>query len=223
MKLVIQTSSGQALLCLLAENSLVARQPDLGKEGPRIQERDLASLTRDLLATAGVTMADISGLAVDVGPGRLAATRMAVAFVNALSFARNLPLQALPAFDLLAQEAARRGATNALILRKASGKRFYYAKTSHGDCVSQGMCRSDALPDLLNRLDSGAALISDFDLPAQGFEAWTGDTATGQHLWLKHAEPETLIPLLATWPDWQPGATPFPVPLTEQAFSQSLE
>lgn len=223
MKLVIQTSSGHALLCLLEGEQVVARLPKAGQEGPRIQERDLASLTRDLLAEVEISMTDLSGLAVDIGPGRLAATRMAVAFVNALSFARNLPLQALPAFDLLAHEALQRGAAQALILRRASGKRFYWAQASSGCIDAQGMCRNDTLPKLLDETEANTALVSDFDLPVQGFEAWTGANANRQHLLLKQAEPETLIPLLATWPRWQPGPTPFPLPLTEQAFSQSLE
>ncbi len=223
MKLVIQTSSGQALLCLINGRKLVARQPDAGQEGPRIQDRDLASLTRALLTSANVAMADLTGLAVDIGPGRLAATRMAVAFVNALAFARKLPLQALPAFQLLASEAARQQAPAALILRKASGKRYYWARSDQGLCTDQGMCRTQALGDLLGQVPKETALVTDFALPLPGIDDPHATGLVPRHMLVKHAEPETLIPLLETWPSWTASGTPFPLPLTEQAFSQSLE
>lgn len=220
MKFVLQTSSGYAQLYLLDGGRLVARLPDYGQDALRIQERDLASLTRDLLHKAGVTMAQLTGLAVDIGPGRLAATRMAVAFVNALAFARRLPLQALPAFVLLGAEAAAQEHEHALILRKASGARYYWALCEGAALLDQGMCATSGLPQLAARLDAKAAtLVSDQALNAAVLEAF----GTRPNLTISHASPATLAGLLEGWPAWKGEFTPYPLPLTETAFNAGLE
>lgn len=224
MKLVLQTSSGFAQLALFDGVALCACLPDSisgsGHTGPRVQDRDLASLTRELLDQAGIGIEQVSSLAVDIGPGRLAATRMAVAFVNALGFARRLPIQALPAFSLLSAEAATLGHKRALVFRKASGRRYYWgvmaAETQH----DQGLVSAKDLPQLtarLARLDG--ALVSDQPLDPTLTQALGARTS----LLVTHASPATLAPLLATWPLWKAGATPYPVPLTESAFNAQLE
>lgn len=55
-----------------------------------------------LLASAHVTMADLTGIAVALGPGSFNGVRVALATAKSLAFARNVPLTGTPTLDVIA-------------------------------------------------------------------------------------------------------------------------
>ena len=55
-----------------------------------------------LMASAGVTMADLTGVAVALGPGSFNGVRVALATAKSLAFARNVPLIGTPTLDVIA-------------------------------------------------------------------------------------------------------------------------
>jgi len=63
---------------------------------------ELAPAVQNLLATAKVTMKDITALAVAIGPGSFTSLRVGLAFVKGLALARNIPVIGIPTLDILA-------------------------------------------------------------------------------------------------------------------------
>jgi tRNA threonylcarbamoyladenosine biosynthesis protein TsaB len=61
----------------------------------------------DALAECGATLADVSVLAVGLGPGAFTGLRVGLATVQGLAFGRNLPVVGISAFDAFASAVAR--------------------------------------------------------------------------------------------------------------------
>jgi tRNA threonylcarbamoyladenosine biosynthesis protein TsaB len=66
----------------------------------------LLSLIDDTLRAAGVSIAEIEGVAVGAGPGSFTGLRIGMATAKGICFARQVPLWAVSSLAVLAQEAA---------------------------------------------------------------------------------------------------------------------
>jgi len=132
MKLFLQSSSGQPALALW--------------DGGVVFERIYAPMERVdyraelevALETSGQHMAGLEGIIVDVGPGRLGATRSAVAFANGLGFALGIPLLPLSAFQILGICAEVSFSRPCLVLRKAARRQYHWALVQGGKITEQG-------------------------------------------------------------------------------------
>ncbi|HIP23441.1 MAG TPA: hypothetical protein EYG79_07615, partial [Rhodobacteraceae bacterium] len=120
MKLFLQTSSGQPSL-VLWENRVVF-EVNYGQ----MRRLDYGTELGKALKTAGRTLADISEIIVDIGPGRLGSTRTAVAFANGLGYARDLPIVPLNSFIMLGAYAEATHGKPCLILRSAARKQYHW-------------------------------------------------------------------------------------------------
>ncbi|WP_433799605.1 L-threonylcarbamoyladenylate synthase [Actinomycetospora sp. CA-084318] len=131
LTLAVETSSRTYGVALLDDDAVLA-QAEADRSDPGFV--DVGVLASSVIADAGRTVADLDRLAVDVGPGNLASVRAGIAYVNAVAFAREIPVVGLDALALLSD-----GPT--LALRLAGGTSVYAAltradgtvATRHGD------------------------------------------------------------------------------------------
>lgn len=80
-----------------------------------------------LLAASHVTMADLTGIAVALGPGSFNGVRVALATAKSLAFARNVPLYGIPTLDAVAWGHRLAGGAICAILEAGRGQ--VYAAT----------------------------------------------------------------------------------------------
>jgi tRNA threonylcarbamoyl adenosine modification protein YeaZ len=115
--LAVETSSVQYGVALADGPRLIAertRVRDAGHPG-------IGAAAAELLAEAGVTVGDLTRLAVDVGPGQLGNVRAGVAYVNGLAYALGLRIASVDVLTLLAGEVHRTMDAPVLCVRHAGG------------------------------------------------------------------------------------------------------
>lgn len=135
LTLAVETSSRTYGVALLEDDAVLA-QAEADRSDPGFV--DVGVLASAVIADGGRTVADLDRLAVDVGPGNLASVRAGIAYVNAVAFARGIPVVGLDALALLHGDGTD-GPT--LALRLAGGTSVYAAltradgtvATRHGD------------------------------------------------------------------------------------------
>jgi len=132
MMLFLQTSSGQPSL-VLWEDRVVIEQ-NYGQ----MRRLDYGTALSAALQTAGRTLADISDIIVDTGPGRLGSTRTAVAFANGLSYARGLPVVPLNSIIMLGAYAEASHGKPCLVLRSAARKQYHWGLVQDGKISEAG-------------------------------------------------------------------------------------
>jgi tRNA threonylcarbamoyl adenosine modification protein YeaZ len=120
LSLAVETSTATFAAALATDGEVVAVRMLAGV--PPAQ-RDLPALVAGLLAEGGHSFADLGRIAVDVGPGNLAAVRTGVAYANGLAFALGLGIATADALELMAAEAG--DGTPVLCLRNAGAGRAY--------------------------------------------------------------------------------------------------
>lgn len=131
LTLALETSSGRFAVAVGRGDQVLYNTLADSETGP---ERDLAWAVRRALAQAGAAPADLSLLAVDIGPGGLGSVRGGVTFANALAFALTLPIAAFNYFEIVAQEAGPQ-ALPLLVALPAAGGDGYVGLIQDGQVV----------------------------------------------------------------------------------------
>ncbi len=200
MKLFLQTSSGQPSLALWDDGVIFE------VSYAHMQRLDYGTELRAALTAAGRGMADIDGIIVDTGPGRLGSTRTAVAFANGLGYARGVAVLPLNSFIMLGAYAEATHGKPCLVLRSAARKQYHWGLVQGGKIVEAGFA-PDAVISLAYK---GPFVVAGDATPEQ---ATLPEGAT----WLSlNAVPAAALIVLA--PHAQPARGPV-VPLTD---TQSL-
>lgn len=83
---------------------------------------ELAPAVRTMLDQAGISFADLSALAVSVGPGSYTGLRIGVALAKGIAEARNLPLVGISTLDILAAEQPQSSGALILVLQAGRGR-----------------------------------------------------------------------------------------------------
>ena len=96
--LALETTDKVASVALLGDAG--CRQKQI--ESPLRHEETVMPAVDELLAEAGLTPADLTALAVDVGPGSFTGVRIGVCHGNAMALALGLPIVAVNALEALA-------------------------------------------------------------------------------------------------------------------------
>ncbi len=120
LSLSIETSTATFAAALAADGEIVAVR---ALEGVPPARRDLPALVAGLLAEGGVGFADLTRIAVDVGPGNLTAVRTGVAYADGLAFALGLGIATADSLELMAAQAG--DGTPVPCLRNAGAGRAY--------------------------------------------------------------------------------------------------
>jgi tRNA threonylcarbamoyl adenosine modification protein YeaZ len=121
LSLSIETSTATFAAALAADGEIVAVR---ALEGVPPARRDLPALVAGLLAETNHAFADLTRIAVDVGPGNLTAVRTGVAYADGLAFALGIGIATADSLELMAAQAGG-GATPVLCLRNAGAGRAY--------------------------------------------------------------------------------------------------
>ena len=85
-------------------------------------------MVRELLASAGVTLADLDAIVVGVGPGGFTGVRLAVAVAQGLAFAMNKPVLAHSSLEAMAVAAFEQGASDVIVGMDARMQQVYWAQ-----------------------------------------------------------------------------------------------
>jgi tRNA threonylcarbamoyl adenosine modification protein YeaZ len=120
LTLALETSTATFAAALATADDVVASRDLRGVPPAR---RDLPALVTGLLAETGRSFADVSRVAVDVGPGNLTAVRTGVAYGNGLAFALGAGVATANSLELMAAQAGP--AVPVLALRNAGAGRAY--------------------------------------------------------------------------------------------------
>jgi tRNA threonylcarbamoyladenosine biosynthesis protein TsaB len=99
MLLAIDTSTAQVGIALLDDGQLVVESLWNSRVHHTVE---LAPAVAQLLQRAGASPADVSAVAVAIGPGSFTALRVGLAFSKGFALARNVPLIGIPTLDILA-------------------------------------------------------------------------------------------------------------------------
>ena len=135
MILTIRTSSGPHGLALFDQNQLVGKQVS---KAMGIKTTALSRLLQDLLAQAGCSMAQVTKIIVDCGPGGLASTRVGVGFANALAYASKAELVGANALELQWLSVRSQTSLPILSLRPAAIGNAYWQLYDQSGLLTEG-------------------------------------------------------------------------------------
>jgi tRNA threonylcarbamoyladenosine biosynthesis protein TsaB len=100
MLLAIDTATSYSSLALHDGQQLVAE--DTWRSRAQAASAELAPAVQNLLSRSGVVVADLTGLAVCIGPGSYSGLRVGVALAKGIAAALALPLVGISSLDILA-------------------------------------------------------------------------------------------------------------------------
>ena len=86
-----------------------------------------------VLADAGASATDLTGIAVGVGPGPFTGLRVGLVTARTLAFARGIPVHGVCSLDVLAADAIDAGLDDFAVATDARRKEVYVARTPVGD------------------------------------------------------------------------------------------
>jgi tRNA threonylcarbamoyladenosine biosynthesis protein TsaB len=156
--LALETSTEACSVALVVGGRVLARF----RHAPRLQTELLLPMIDEVLAEAGIALAAVEVLAYSCGPGAFTGVRVAAAAVQALAFARDLPVVAVSSLQTLAQGALRaHGAERVLAVFDARMDEVYAGAYAVRDGLMQPLdadhlCAPAALPATLRGAYFGA-------------------------------------------------------------------
>jgi tRNA threonylcarbamoyladenosine biosynthesis protein TsaB len=109
--LAIETSSELASCALLTGSTVIARE----SSGVRTHSQSVLPMVQELLAEAGVTLADCDAVAFGAGPGSFTGVRTACGVAQGLAFGAGLPVAPLVTLEAMAQACRERGGANEVL------------------------------------------------------------------------------------------------------------
>ena len=140
--LSFDTSAAHCAAALLCGDRILA---DRREEMARGQAERLVPLLEELLAEAGHGWADLSALAVGVGPGNFTGIRISVALARGLALGLDVPVIGVTGFEVLSEGASR----PVLATLPAPRGQVYAQLITDSETGAPQLCPADALPDEL--------------------------------------------------------------------------
>ena len=131
--LAIETSSEMASCALLSGATLLSREAS----GVRTHSQSILPLVQELLAEAGIALAQCDAIAFGAGPGSFTGVRTACGIAQGLAWGAGLPVVAVVTLDAMALACARQsGAIDVLAVLDARMGEVYWAQYSGGQRVA---------------------------------------------------------------------------------------
>jgi tRNA threonylcarbamoyladenosine biosynthesis protein TsaB len=143
--------------------------------GERIFERRLADwqktaeslvpLVMEVMAAAGLTVAELDGVAVSSGPGSFTALRIGMSAAKGIAFGASLPLVPAPTLLAMAEVAAAQVASSYIVpvIPSRAGEYFYSIFSVDDGAFSEiesSRCLVSELPAKLSELKDSFAIVS---------------------------------------------------------------
>jgi len=116
----LETATPMLSVAVVQEEGLCAAR---AAQGQRLSSVRLLPFIQEVLADAGATLQDLTGVAVSIGPGSFTGLRIGLSFAKGLAFTHNLPIVPVPTLMTLALGSN---------LEKTSLRTFLF---SHGDIL----------------------------------------------------------------------------------------
>ncbi|HEY0065262.1 MAG TPA: tRNA (adenosine(37)-N6)-threonylcarbamoyltransferase complex dimerization subunit type 1 TsaB [Telluria sp.] len=131
--LALETSSEMASCALLKEGTLYWRE----SSGVRTHSQAILPLVQELLAEAGITLAQCDAIAFGAGPGSFTGVRTACGIAQGLAYGAGLPVLPLMTLDAMALACREQsGATDILAVLDARMGEVYWARYQAGQLVA---------------------------------------------------------------------------------------
>jgi tRNA threonylcarbamoyladenosine biosynthesis protein TsaB len=149
--LALETATEACSVALGVDGRVIARF----RHAPRLQTELLLPMMEEVLAEAGLTVGALDALAYSRGPGAFTGVRIAAAAVQALAFAKDLPVVPVSSLQTLAQGAHRvHGAQKVLTVFDARMDEVYAGAYALQDGLMrpldvEHLCAPGRLPDKL--------------------------------------------------------------------------
>lgn len=149
--LALETATEACSVALQVDGRVIARF----RHAPRLQTELLLPMVEEVLAEGGLSLAGLDALAYSRGPGAFTGVRIAAAAVQAMAFARDLPVLPVSSLQTLAQGAWRvHGARRALAVFDARMNEVYVGGYALAEGLMQPvaedcLCAPSALPAAL--------------------------------------------------------------------------
>ena len=141
MLLAFDTATAQVTVALHDGDSVVASYDSA--ESMRHGEM-LAPGIESVLADAGATVADLTGIAVGVGPGPFTGLRVGLVTARTLALVREIPVHGVCSLDILAAQGIDDGLSDFLVATDARRKEVYLASYAAGRRVGGPEVRKPA-------------------------------------------------------------------------------
>ncbi len=126
--LALETSSELASCALLRDGVLTVRESN----GVRTHSQSILPMVQELLADAGIALADCDAIAYGAGPGSFTGVRTATGIAQGLGFGANKPVVPVVTLAAMAQRCrAATGADEVLAVLDARMGEVYWARYRH--------------------------------------------------------------------------------------------
>ena len=152
MLLAVDTSTAQVGLAIFDGSQVIAEYAWRSSQRHTVE---LAPAILELLARCGLTMENVRGLGVALGPGSFTSLRVGLSLVKGLALSRHLPLIGIPTLDILA--AAQPSSKLPLVVAIQAGRGRFAAgwyKSSKNGWQAQGPARVVTLDALADEVKS---------------------------------------------------------------------
>ncbi len=135
--LAIETSSELASCALIRDGAVAWRESN----GVRTHSQAILPMVQELLAEAGLRLADCDAIAFGAGPGSFTGVRTACGVAQGLAYGAGLPVLALVTLTAMAQAChAASGATEILAVLDARMGEVYWAQYRLADGAWHSVC-----------------------------------------------------------------------------------
>ncbi len=167
--LAIETSSELASCALLAGDTVFARSTT----GVRTHSQSILPMVQELLAEAGIRLADCDAVAFGAGPGSFTGVRTACGVAQGLAFGAGLPVLPMVTLAAMAEACrARTGASEVLAVLDARMNEVYWAQYRHDgagwtEVAAPALCAPEAVQPAPS--DGLAACGNGFAVYAEAF------------------------------------------------------
>jgi len=169
--LAIETSSELASCALLRGDVVLRRE----SSGVRTHSQAILPLVQELLAEAGITLADCDAIAYGAGPGSFTGVRTACGIAQGLAYGANLPVVPVVTLDAMALACQQQhGTQQVLTVLDARMGEVYWAQYDLADGDAEAM--QAVLPPVLS---APGAVVPQGDVTAcgNGFAAYVAELA----------------------------------------------
>ena len=200
MLLAVDTSTAQVGLAVYDGAQIISEYA--WRSGQR-HTVELAPAVFELLRRCGLTMDDVHGLGVALGPGSFTSLRVGLSLVKGFALARSLPLIGIPTLDILA--AAQPLSKLPLLVAIQAGRGRLAAgwyKRSKGVWQAKGPARVLTAKALVDEVQSPAIVCA--ELTAEERQSWAGNPAIQLASPAQSVRRPAVLAELA-WKRWQAG------------------
>jgi len=142
----LETSTEYCSVALLQDGAMLARSERVGQKHSEL----LMPMLDGLLKEAGVTLAQLDGIAFGCGPGSFTGVRIACGVTQGLAFGAGLPVACICTLQALAEASGQSRVIAALDARMSEIYCAAYEKTSDGwqTICEPCLCKPEAAPEL---------------------------------------------------------------------------